>query len=254
MYEATQVQRGIERKIRHWKRQAGALDAAGLDNTYERVKLGEWQARMRDFVKQTGLYRQSERERILGALPEVKAEVIQETAPVMIPEPVLVNYDDTVYKVERKTFANTNEHAAVIDSKGNIIFEKDGDANSVMFTDRELETMKGNTLTHNHPGGWKFKNYEPQYAGNSFSPDDIKLATKMNAFEIRATTPKYIFSMKPGKSGWPNREDMLNSIINKYYTEVREEFLKKLSKNIISPQEAEAEHWHEVNIRMSKFK
>jgi len=63
-YEATQKQRSIERKIREWKRRAGALEAAGLDNSAEIAKVKQWQARMRDFVKQTGVYRQSERERI----------------------------------------------------------------------------------------------------------------------------------------------------------------------------------------------
>lgn len=62
IYDATQQQRAIERKIRLWKRQAGALDAAGLDNTAETAKVKEYQAKMRDFIKQTGLQRQSVRE------------------------------------------------------------------------------------------------------------------------------------------------------------------------------------------------
>ncbi|MEL7658052.1 MAG: phage minor capsid protein, partial [Bacillota bacterium] len=65
-YEATQKQREIERGIRRWKREAGALEAAGLDNTAELAKVKEWQAKMRDFVKQTGLQRQRERERIVS--------------------------------------------------------------------------------------------------------------------------------------------------------------------------------------------
>lgn len=62
VYEATQQQRAIERKIREWKRKAGALEAAGLDHEMETVKVREWQARMRAFVKETGLIRQGERE------------------------------------------------------------------------------------------------------------------------------------------------------------------------------------------------
>jgi hypothetical protein len=63
-YQASQVQRGIERKIRDWKRQAGALEAAGLDNTTEAAKVSQWQAQMRDFIKQTKLQRQRVREQI----------------------------------------------------------------------------------------------------------------------------------------------------------------------------------------------
>ena len=63
-YEATQQQRSIERHIRSWKRKAAGLEAAGLDNIAELAKVKQWQGRMRDFVKQTGIYRQSERERV----------------------------------------------------------------------------------------------------------------------------------------------------------------------------------------------
>lgn len=52
VYEATQVQREIERKIRYWKRQGGALDAARLDTEYEQGKVKHWQGRMRDFIQQ----------------------------------------------------------------------------------------------------------------------------------------------------------------------------------------------------------
>lgn len=71
-YDATQKQRSIERKIRYWKRQKGALDAAGLDSNIETGKVRDWQARMRDFTKQTGLIRQSERERFISPYPKTK--------------------------------------------------------------------------------------------------------------------------------------------------------------------------------------
>jgi hypothetical protein len=66
MYDATQYQRGIEREIRHWKRQKGALEAAGLEAVSETRKVRLFQAQMRDFVSQTGLIRQSEREIIFA--------------------------------------------------------------------------------------------------------------------------------------------------------------------------------------------
>lgn len=60
-YEASQVQRGIERKIRYWKRRAVGLE----DATKENAKVKQWQARMRDFTKQTGLDREREREQVI---------------------------------------------------------------------------------------------------------------------------------------------------------------------------------------------
>ncbi|HOJ02091.1 MAG TPA: hypothetical protein PLL88_10780 [Anaerolineaceae bacterium] len=87
VYDASQIQRGIERKIRYWKRQAGGLEAAGLDNTFERLKMGEWQAEMRQFVKETGLIRQSEREQIngLGKIRALTKKTVVEQTIANIP-------------------------------------------------------------------------------------------------------------------------------------------------------------------------
>jgi hypothetical protein len=52
LYEATQIQRAYERKIRFWKRQADALKAIKADNRFETGKVYEWQAKMRDFINQ----------------------------------------------------------------------------------------------------------------------------------------------------------------------------------------------------------
>jgi len=65
VYDATQIQRGIERKIRFWKRQAYALDAAGLENAKEIAKIRLYQANMRSFIRQTGLSRQYVREGVV---------------------------------------------------------------------------------------------------------------------------------------------------------------------------------------------
>jgi len=65
LYDATQRQREIERKIRYWKRQAAALDKAKQENALEQAKIKQWQAYMRNFIKQTGLDRQNVREQII---------------------------------------------------------------------------------------------------------------------------------------------------------------------------------------------
>ncbi len=79
VYDATQEQRAIERNIRRTKREAGALEAAGLDNTAERLALGRYQAQMRDFTRQTGLSRQSVREQVYAG-PGTKVRALR-TAP-----------------------------------------------------------------------------------------------------------------------------------------------------------------------------
>ncbi len=63
-YDGTQVQRGIERDIRAAKREAAAVKATGLDNTEELMQVRNLQDKMRDFINQTGLKRQYQREQV----------------------------------------------------------------------------------------------------------------------------------------------------------------------------------------------
>ncbi|MGM9623555.1 MAG: phage minor capsid protein [Butyricicoccus porcorum] len=63
-YEACQLQRYHERQIRRWKRENIAMQAAGLDTYESAAKIRSWQERQKDFIRQTGLKRQSDREQI----------------------------------------------------------------------------------------------------------------------------------------------------------------------------------------------
>lgn len=85
-YEGEQKLRGIERNIRHYKREALTQEAAGVDNTKARRKIGEWQAKARDFTKQTGIARDSAREYVgtdgkqpTGLKPQVTHTFMQST-------------------------------------------------------------------------------------------------------------------------------------------------------------------------------
>lgn len=63
-YDASQLQRKNETAIRKWKREASSLDSAKQDNSFEKSKVREYQAKQRDLLKQTGLRRDSNREQI----------------------------------------------------------------------------------------------------------------------------------------------------------------------------------------------
>lgn len=65
-YEALQQQRSIERSLRRWKRENVAMKAAGLDTTESAAKIAKWQGVQKDFLNQTGLKRQADRESIAG--------------------------------------------------------------------------------------------------------------------------------------------------------------------------------------------
>lgn len=63
-YEASQMQRYHERQIRRWKRENAAMQAAGLDTAESAAKIRSWQERQKDFIRQTGLKRQADREQV----------------------------------------------------------------------------------------------------------------------------------------------------------------------------------------------
>lgn len=63
-YEASQMQRYHERQIRRWKRENAAMQVAGMDTTESAMKIHSWQERQKDFIKQTGLKRQADREQV----------------------------------------------------------------------------------------------------------------------------------------------------------------------------------------------
>ena len=87
-YEGEQQLRGIERNIRHWKRQALTEEAAGVDSTRARRKIGEWQAAARDFTNQTGIARDSAREYVgtkTGKQPRALAQKVAAIPPAQTP-------------------------------------------------------------------------------------------------------------------------------------------------------------------------
>jgi hypothetical protein len=105
VYEATQVQRGIERDIRKWKREAEALQVIGDDNSEELAKVKKYQSRMRDFIAQMNSqgkpykwHRQGIREQVDLA----KAKAV-ESAPAVVkavekPKPPIYRPDQSLEK------------------------------------------------------------------------------------------------------------------------------------------------------------
>lgn len=65
-YEATQKQRYIESQIRRWKREYNGMEAAGLSTAEASAKISRWNNTHDDFLRQTGLKRQSARLQVVG--------------------------------------------------------------------------------------------------------------------------------------------------------------------------------------------
>ncbi len=108
-YEGEQKLRGVERKIRQYKRQALTQEAAGADSTQARRKLGEWQAAARDFTKQTGIRRDRAREYVgtptgkqpKGITPVTGALQKQEKIKIVYAKMQQKEYDEAVANCQK---------------------------------------------------------------------------------------------------------------------------------------------------------
>lgn len=100
-YEASQKQRAIERNIRRWKREYKAMEAAGLDPSEAAAKLSGWQEKQRDFLSQTGLKRQAEREWVEGFGRREAARANASTKNVTKPEIHAKLDDKDIYAIDQ---------------------------------------------------------------------------------------------------------------------------------------------------------
>jgi hypothetical protein len=165
-YEASQIQRSIERNIRKYKREAELLGSNGIDNTEELEKVKKWQKKMRGFVAETEMVRQPARE---GG----------KVARMVVPPEVTLESLEEKIRYEKKY-----EIAGVFDSQtGKNLLVKKGKAESVEFTSEEARLMKNNILTHNHPLDY------------SFSQSDLRTIVYSGAKEIRAVTSQHTYSL-----------------------------------------------------------
>ncbi|GEM_PF-1229032 len=147
--------------------------------------------------------------------------------------------------VEDQIRTQRREIAVVFDRAGREILRKAGYHSSVPITRSERDRINGGTFTHNHPAGWGFPEHDPRRAGSSFSLEDIILAGWAHLEEMRAVTPAFRYSMRPGAKGWPG-EDLLRDAFERVDGTVWRRLARRVTKGIITLPQAEAERLHEV--------
>ena len=213
-YEASQKQRAIERNIRRWKREYKAMDAAGLDTTEAAAKLSRWQSAQADFLAQTGLKRQTERERVEGfdwseSARARAAARSNNSVPVRSTIKWPENARNRLRQDERILTERKKESAVLYDGTGKTVFTKLGTEHSVSFTKSEIRLMKGGVLTHNHP------------YSTTFSWADIGMLQKSQLAEIRAAGDSGTFYLRQ-PAQW-SEEIQGISKIRKAYEEIEAE-------------------------------
>lgn len=158
-----------------------------------------------------------------------------------------------VTAIENEIRMNKNhETGIVVDKNGKVIVDKRGEAFQVQFTDSECLLMKDNIMTHNHPRGWGQPEKSLGRIGNSFSIEDLTLAVGNDVAEIRAVTPHYTFSMKRPESGWGVTVKELEMVYMANNLKLRDQFMKRIKKNTLTPSQANATHFHLLARQIAK--
>ncbi len=182
-YEATQKQRYIERQIRKYKREVAGFESAGLDTANSKSKLRNWQDRQRDFIEQTGLKRDYEREGVFDSIKQkINIKSINNSNPLAMDtsrinnESYRLKYngvaksrkaDSAVCRASKRAIELNSgtdfENLMIVDAKnGKTILNKRLSSYGGGF-EMDFSIFKKNSLvlTHNHPNS------------TSFSYDDI---------------------------------------------------------------------------------
>ncbi|WP_294750834.1 hypothetical protein [uncultured Ruminococcus sp.] len=122
-----------------------------------------------------------------------------------------------LYEDERIIVGNKYETAIIYDNEGKILFKKKGTSDSVTFTAKEIKSMKGCVLTHNHPND------------STFSTKDINMLRRGKLAEIRACTQEGTFVLQP-PTRWHKDISTFDSLDSNYEKTFEEVFSKYKDK------------------------
>lgn len=105
----------------------------------------------------------------------------------------------SILSYENKQRREENEAMAWYDDNGNQLNRKQGKRDRVTILKSDVPAPDL-IMTHNHPSALGERGY--MRIGHSFSMEDMLIAMKHKAKEMRAVTPEYTFSFKRPKGGW----------------------------------------------------
>ena len=116
-----------------------------------------------------------------------------------------------------------------------------------------MARLRGAVLTHNHPRGLEFPKDDARSLGNSFSPDDLRLACVAGLSELRVVTPRLRFRLRPPAGGWNETywQATLEPAYARHELAVTQEFFRAIQRGERSVAEAESAFFHEICLRVS---
>ena len=140
-----------------------------------------------------------------------------------------------------------NEAMAFYDDEGNQLQRVQGKSDRVSIR-KDQVPGENLVMTHNHPAALGQTSYRS--IGNSFTPDDMVMAVKFKAKEMRAVTPNYTFSFKRPQGGWNAKQTEVRRAYERAMTKVRangEEYYWRAGQTDVANERYMATYWHKVN-------
>jgi hypothetical protein len=249
-YEASQIQRGIERDIRSLKRQVSAIEAGGGDASAERTQLRKAQKTYTDFTEQTGLKKQQARTKVATgtgterpapststATKKTTQVAMQGSSKVSMPQEYINNYDDfeelkiddttknTLHELHNLSVESGNEYGIII---------QNGKTVGKPFTSNESGRLE---FSLNDYKGGDLEIYHSHTNITPLSAKDFSFLLNKNVAKIgNIAYNNDVFIASVG-NGWVPTVDEFNETVQNISDEVDEQFLFSEEYEAYTPAE-----------------
>ena len=246
-YEATQMQRRIERTVRKLKREKAAYKAAGLheDETAVNIRLRRLNAKYKAFSAEAGLPEQPERMRIYNATPISKSIKSTGNGNSGSPgDPVLVGTVDFSDKTATmKVLSDAEKELADFDYEVNYSVTKDG---KVWRVSGEAATVDLSAIPSTLNGSYSYHNHPREKTHYSFSAEDVAFFMDSKEELSIASDDRFIYIMRRTAKTVEKARDV---VYNRFKELERTDVFEMMWKGQINP---DVDKYHEVMKVLSK--
>ena len=246
-YEATQMQRRIERTVRKLKREKAAYKAAGLheDETAVNIRLRRLNAKYKAFSAEAGLPEQPERMRVYNATPISKSIKSTGNGNSVSPgDPVLVGTVDFSDKTAAmKVLSDAEKELANFDYEVNYSVTKDG---KVWRVSGEAASVDLSAIPSTLNGSYSYHNHPHEKTHYSFSAEDVAFFMDSKEELSIASDDRFIYIMRRTAKTVEKARDV---VYNRFKELERTDVFEMMWKGQINP---DVDKYHEVMKILSK--
>lgn len=246
-YEATQMQRRIERTVRKLKREKAAYKAAGLheDETAVNIRLRRLNAKYKAFSAEAGLPEQPERMRVYNATPISKSIKSTGNGNSVSPgDPVLVGTVDFSDKTAAmKVLSDAEKELANFDYEVNYSVTKDG---KVWRVSGEAASVDLSAIPSTLNGSYSYHNHPREKTHYSFSAEDVAFFMDSKEELSIASDDRFIYIMRRTAKTVEKARDV---VYNRLKELERTDVFEMMWKGQINP---DVDKYHEVMKILSK--